>query len=105
DRDVRNNYGGLWSAYEPMKNSLIGKAREEAAEVDAVSGATRSSEGWKLAVDRAFVRALTVKPEGQVYFEGEHMGVDPLGQYMVFARYDQTRLLGVKVYPLSKSGS
>ncbi len=105
DRDVRNNYVGLWSAYEPMKNSLLGLTREEAAGVDAVSGATRSCDGWKLAVDRAFVRALSVKPEGQVYFEGEHMGVDPLSQYMVFARYDQTRLLGVKVYPLSKSGS
>ncbi|MEF2965016.1 FMN-binding protein [Paenibacillus sp. M1] len=104
DRDVRNNFNGLWQAYEPMKNSLLGRTREEAAEADVVSGATRSGEGWKLAVDRAFERALTEKPAGEVYFAGEHMGVDPEGKYMVFANYDKTKLLGVKVYPLNEKG-
>lgn len=104
DRDVRNNYSGLWQAYEPVANSIIGKTREQAAEVDVVSGATRSCDGWKLAVDRAFERALVEKPAGKVYFEGEHMGVDPEGKYMVFANYDANRLLGVKVYPLTEKG-
>ncbi|WP_410767707.1 FMN-binding protein [Fontibacillus sp. BL9] len=104
DRDVRSNYNGLWQAYEPMENSLRGKTREQAADVDVVSGATRSSNGWKLAVDRAFARALTEKPAGEVYFEGEHMGVDPEGKYMVFANYDKTKLVGVKVYPLNEKG-
>lgn len=104
DRDARYNYSGLWQAYETMKKNLKGKTREQAAEVDVVSGATRSSEGWKLSVDRAFARALQVKPEGQVYFEGEHMGVDPQGKYMVFVNYDKTKRLGVKVYPLNAKG-
>ncbi|MNW50909.1 Electron transport complex subunit RsxG [compost metagenome] len=105
DRDVRNNYVGLWQAYEVMQQGLKGKTREQAAEVDVVSGATRSSDGWKLSVDRAFVRALKEKPEGQIYFEGEHMGVDPQGKFMVFLKYDATKLLGVKVYPMDASGS
>lgn len=105
DRDVRNNYSGLWQAYEVMQKSFQGKTRDQAAEVDVVSGATRSSEGWKLSVDRAFVRALKEKPEGQSYFEGEHMGVDPQGKYLVFLNYDKAKLLGVKVYPLDASGS
>lgn len=104
DRDVRLNYSGLWQAYEPMTASLLGKTREQAADVDVVSGATRSGNGWKLAVDRAFERALVTKPEGEVYFEGEHMGVDPEGKYMVFAKYDKTKLLSVKVYPLNEKG-
>ncbi|MBQ4897791.1 FMN-binding protein [Paenibacillus sp. Marseille-P2973] len=104
DRDVRINYSGLWQAYEPMETSFRGKTREQAAEVDVVSGATRSSNGWKLAVDRAFARAQAEKPAGEVYFAGEHMGVDPAGKYMVFAKYDKTKLLGVKVYPLNEKG-
>ncbi|MCI3923582.1 FMN-binding protein [Paenibacillus sp. TRM 82003] len=105
DRDARYNYGGLWQAYETMKSRLIGKTREEAAAVDTVSGATRSSDGWKLAVDRAFVRAMSTKPADRTYFEGEHMGVDPEGKFMVFARYDATRLTGVKVYPVVKGSA
>jgi uncharacterized protein with FMN-binding domain len=104
DRDVRFNYSGLWQAYETMKGRLLGKTRQEAAQADAVSGATRSSEGWKLALDRAFVSALKVKPADQVYFEGEHMGVDPEGKYMAFAKYDQWKLVGVKLYPLNAKG-
>lgn len=104
DRDVRINYSGLWQAYEPIESSLRGKTREQAAEVDVVSGATRSSNGWKLAVDRAFARAQVEKPAAEIYFAGEHMGVDPEGKYMVFANYDTTRLLGVKVYPLNEKG-
>lgn len=104
DRDVRINYKGLWQAYEPMENSLRGKTREQAAEVDVISGATRSCDGWKLAVDRAFTRAMVNKPAGEIYFKGEHMGVDPEGKYMVFANYDTNKLLGVKVYPLNEKG-
>lgn len=104
DRDVRYNYNGLWQAYETMKARLIGKTRQEAAQADVVSGATRSSEGWKLALDRAFVSALKVKPADQIYFEGEHMGVDPEGKYMAFAKYDAWKLVGVKLYPLNAKG-
>jgi uncharacterized protein with FMN-binding domain len=104
DRDVRFNYSGLWQAYEIMKTRIIGKTKEQVTDVDVVSGATRSSEGWKLSVDRAFVRALKVKPAGEVYFEGKHMGVDPEGKFMVFARYDKSKLLGIKVYPLNSKG-
>ncbi len=99
DRDVRQNYMGLWFAYEPMKQRLLGKTREEAQKADAVAGATRSSEGWIMSVDRAFARALTVKPEGMVYFDGEHMGVDPQGKYMVFVTYEKNKLTAVKIYP------
>ncbi|MGG6310991.1 FMN-binding protein [Paenibacillus macerans] len=105
DRDVRNNYSGLWQAYETMEKNLLGKTQEQAAKVDVVSGATRSSEGWKLSVDRAFQRALKEKPKGATYFAGEHMGVDPEGKYMVFVNYDATKRLGVKVYPLDASGN
>ncbi|MHB1392378.1 MAG: hypothetical protein ACYCYE_04725 [Clostridia bacterium] len=87
-----------------MKKRFIGKTRAEAAKADVVSGATRSSEGWKMSVDRAFARALSAKTDA-VYFEGEHMGIDPLGKYMVFAKYDKARLLGVKVYPLDAKGN
>ncbi len=104
DRDVRYNYNGLWQAYETMKGRLIGKTRQEAAQADVVSGATRSSDGWKLALDRAFASALKDKPADQVYFEGEHMGVDPEGKYMAFAKYDQWKLIGVKLYPLNAKG-
>lgn len=104
DRDARSNYQGLWQAYDIMAKKLVGKTREEAAKVDAVTGATRSSEGWKLSVDRAFQRALSVKPTNQTYFEGEHMGVDPQGKFMVFAKYDKTKLSGIKVYPLNATG-
>ncbi|WP_232101752.1 FMN-binding protein [Paenibacillus sp. URB8-2] len=104
DRDARNNYSGVWVAYGLMKDRLLGKTRAGAANVDAVSGATRTSNGWKLSVDRAFVRALNVKPKATVYFAGEHMGVDPEGKYAVFSTYDATKLTGVKVYPLSSTG-
>ncbi len=104
DRDARNNYKGLWFAYEAMKKRFIGKTRAEAAKADVVSGATRSCEGWKMSVDRAFERALKAKTDA-VYFAGEHMGIDSLGKYMVFAKYDKTRLLGVKVYPLDAKGN
>lgn len=105
DRDVRNNYSGLWNAYETMKADLLGKTQEQAAKVDVVSGATRSSEGWKLSVDRAFQRALKEKPKDVTYFAGEHMGVDPEGKYMVFATFNATKRTAVKVYPLDGSGS
>ena len=105
DRDARFNYFSLWNAYEPIKESMLGKTREEVKEVDAISGATRTVDGWKLAVDRAFTRALRVKPDDAVYFEGEHMGVDPEKKAMVFAKYDKSKLLGVKVYLMTKSGS
>ncbi len=98
DNDPSKNYKEVWSAYEPMKQRLLGKTQAEAAKVDTVSGATRSSEGWKIAVDRAFTRALNVKPADQTYFPGEHMGVDSQGKYMVFAKFDKTHLVGVKAY-------
>ncbi|ULO06312.1 FMN-binding protein [Paenibacillus sp. 19GGS1-52] len=104
DRDARNNYSGVWPAYSLMKDRLLGKTRDGAAAVDAVSGATRSSTGWKLAVDRAFERSLEVKPADATYFEGDHMGVDPEGKYAVFASYDATKLTAVKVYPLNSAG-
>ncbi|MRN52040.1 FMN-binding protein [Paenibacillus monticola] len=104
DRDARNNYSGIWPAYSLMKDRLLGKTRDGAAAVDAVSGATRSSTGWKLAVDRAFERALQVKPADATYFEGDHMGVDPEGKYAVFASYDANKLTAVKVYPLNSAG-
>lgn len=104
DRDARSNYKTLWNAYGYMKKRFLGKTREEAAKVDVVTTATRSSDGWKLSVDRAFTRALTEKPADQVYFEGVHMGVDPQGKYMVFATYDKTKLTAVKVYPLNANG-
>ncbi|WP_270406409.1 FMN-binding protein [Paenibacillus timonensis] len=105
DRDARNNYSGLWNAYETMKANLLGKTKEQAANVDIVSGATRSSNGWKLSVDRAFQRALKEKPKGVTYFAGEHMGVDPEGKYMVFVTFDATKRTAVKVYPLDASGN
>lgn len=105
DRDARSSYKELWKAFEIMGQKFLGKTKEEAAKVDTVSGATDSSEGWKQCVDRAFQRALTVKPVGQTYFEGEHVGVDPQGKYMVFAKYDKTRLTGVKVYPMDAAGN
>lgn len=105
DRDARSNYSGLWQAYEIMKKNLLGKTQEQAAKVDVVAGATRSAEGWKLSVDRAFQRALKEKPQGVTYFAGEHMGVDPEGKYMVFASFDATKRTDVKVYPLDASGN
>lgn len=105
DRDVRNNYSGLWNAYETMKTNLLGKTQEQAAKVDVVSGATRSSEGWKLSVDRAFQRALKEKAKGVTYFAGEHMGVDPEGKYMIFVTFDATKRTAVKVYPLDANGN
>lgn len=105
DRDARNNYSGLWNAYETMKANLLGKTKEQAANVDIISGATRSSNGWKLSVDRAFQRALKEKPKGVTYFAGEHMGVDPEGKYMVFVTFDATKRTAVKVYPLDASGN
>ncbi|MFD1176992.1 FMN-binding protein [Paenibacillus puldeungensis] len=104
DRDARYNYSGVWTAYETMKKNLLGKTREQAASVDVVSGATRSSSGWKLAVDRAFDRALKTKPQGETYFAGLHMGVDPQGKYMVTVSFDATKRLGVKVSPLNENG-
>ncbi|WP_339245908.1 FMN-binding protein [Paenibacillus sp. FSL F4-0243] len=104
DRDARNNYSALWQAYGLMENKLIGKTRDGAAAVDAVSGATRSSNGWKLSVDRAFERALTVKDTDAVYFDGVHMGIDPTGKYAVFATYESNKLTAVKVYPLNSAG-
>jgi len=88
-----------------MKADLLGKTQEQAAKVDIVSGATRSSEGWKLSVDRAFQRALKEKPKDVTYFAGEHMGVDPEGKYMVFVTFDATKRTAVKVYPLDASGN
>ena len=105
DRDARFNYRDLWFAYVPMKESLLGKTREEAQEVDVVAGATRSCDGWKMSVDRAFVKALKVKPADAAYFEGVHMGVDPEGKYMVFASFDKWSLKETKVYPLDAKGS
>jgi uncharacterized protein with FMN-binding domain len=88
-----------------MKKRFLGKTKEQAASVDTISGATRTTAGWKLSVDRAFVRASTAKPENQIYFEGEHMGIDPQNKYCVFLKYDKTRLLGVKVYKFNEKGS
>lgn len=105
DNNPSSNYSGVWLAYKPMTERLLGKTREEAAKVDTISGATRSSQGWKLSVDRAFQRALKTKPAGQTYFAGEHMGVDPEGKYMVFAKYDTTKLIGVKAYVFGPNGS
>lgn len=104
DRDARNNYSALWQAYGLMKDRLLGKTRDEAAAVDAVSGATRSSNGWKLSVDRAFERALAVKDTDALYFDGVHMGIDPTGKYAVFATYESSKLTAVKVYPLNSAG-
>jgi uncharacterized protein with FMN-binding domain len=104
DRDARSNYKGLWNAYGYMKKRFLGKTMEQAAKVDTVTGATRSSEGWKLSVARAFTRALTDKTADQVYFEGVHMGIDPQGKYMVFSTYDKTKLTAVDVYPLTAAG-
>ena len=104
DRDARNNYSSLWQAYGLMKDRLLGKTRDGAAAVDAVSGATRSSNGWKMSVDRAFERALKVKVTDAVYFDGVHMGIDPQGKYSVFATYESNKLTAVKVYPLNSAG-
>ncbi|AIQ67537.1 hypothetical protein PGRAT_07735 [Paenibacillus graminis] len=104
DRNARENYSGVWAAYKLMKDRLLGQTRDSAAAVDAVSGATRSSNGWKLSVDRAFERALKVKPADAAYFEGDHMGVDPEGKYAVFASYDANKLTAVKLYPLTAAG-
>ncbi|OMD63137.1 FMN-binding domain-containing protein [Paenibacillus odorifer] len=104
DRDARNNYSALWQAYGLMKDRLLGKTRDGAAAVDAVSGATRSSNGWKLSVDRAFERALSVKDTNAVYFDGVHMGVDPTGKYSVFATYESNKLTDVKVNPMNSAG-
>jgi uncharacterized protein with FMN-binding domain len=105
DNTASNNYSGVWVAYGLMKERLLGKTRDEAAAVDAVSGATRTSTGWKLSVDRAFERALEVKPADATYFAGDHMGVDPEGKYAVFASYDANSLTAVKLYPLNSAGS
>jgi len=104
NRDAKFNNKEISSAYEPMKQRLLGKTKEEAAKVKVVSDDTISSNEWKLAVDRAFVRALIVKPKGQVYFAGEHMGVDPQGKFVVFAKYDKTKLIGVKAYMFNTKG-
>ncbi|MFC3748353.1 FMN-binding protein [Paenibacillus sp. GCM10012306] len=104
DRDARYNYSGVWQAYKLMHERLLGKTRDQAADVDAVSGATRTSDGWKLSVDRAFERALKVKPADAVYFSGEHMGIDPERKYAVFSTYDENKLTAVKVYPLNSAG-
>ncbi|WP_310550809.1 FMN-binding protein [Paenibacillus glufosinatiresistens] len=104
DRNASENYSGVWQAYGLMKSRLMGQTRESAAKVDAVSGATRTSTGWKLSVDRAFERALAVKPAGEKYFAGEHMGVDPEGKYAVFATYDAKKLTAVKVFPMTATG-
>ena len=105
DNEPSKNYKTVWTAYEPMEKRFLGKTQAEAAKADTVSGATRTSVGWKLAVDRAFTRALTVKPANQTYFVGEHMGVDPEGKYMVFAKYNGTQLVGVKAYAFDSKGS
>lgn len=104
DKNARDNYSGVWAAYGLMKERLLGKTRDGAAAVDAVSGATRSSNGWKLSVDRAFERSLEVKPANATYFPGDHMGVDPEGKYAVFASYDANKLTAVKLYPLTAAG-
>lgn len=104
DRNARENYSGVWVAYGLMKDRLLGKTRDGAANVDAVSGATRTSNGWKLSVDRAFQRSLEHKPAGAVYFPGVHMGVDPEGKYAVFATYEANKLTDVKLYPLNAGG-
>lgn len=104
DRNARDNYSGVWVAYGLMKDRLIGKTRDGAAAVDAVSGATRSSNGWKLSVDRAFERSLQDKPADANYFAGDHMGVDPEAKYAVFASYDANKLTAVKLYPLTATG-
>ncbi|MFE4710721.1 FMN-binding protein [Paenibacillus sp. NPDC056722] len=104
DRDARYNYSGVWQAYKLMHERLLGKTRDQAAAVDAVSGATRTSDGWKLSVDRAFERALKVKPDDAIYFTGEHMGIDPERKYAVFSTYDENKLAAVKVYPLNSAG-
>ncbi|WP_232381044.1 FMN-binding protein [Paenibacillus tianjinensis] len=105
DNTVSNNYSGVWVAYGLMKERLLGQTRDSAAAVDAVSGATRSSNGWKLSVDRAFERAMKVKPADATYFAGDHMGVDPEGKYAVFASYDANSLTAVKLYPMTSTGS
>lgn len=105
DRDARSNYQSLWQAYEVMKTRFIGKTREQAAKVDVVAGATRSSDGWKLSVDRAFEIAATTKDASKVYFDGEHMGIDPQGKYAVFVNIKNSYIYGIKVYALSKTGS
>lgn len=105
DRNPGENYKTLWNAYEPMKQRILGKSREEVAKVDIVSGATRSTTGWKLSVDRAFERASVKKHTDHIYFEGEHMGVDPQSKYAVFARFDKTKLVGIKVYKFNPAGT
>ncbi|NQX45394.1 FMN-binding protein [Paenibacillus tritici] len=104
DRNARENYSGVWTAYGLMKDRLVGKTRDGAAAVDAVSGATRTSNGWKLSVDRAFARSLQDKPADAAYFSGVHMGVDPEAKYAVFATYEANKLTDVKLYPLSANG-
>ncbi|WP_339222967.1 FMN-binding protein [Paenibacillus sp. FSL H8-0332] len=104
DRNARENYSGVWVAYGLMKDRLMGKTRDGAAAVDAVSGATRTSNGWKLSVDRAFERSLAHQAADATYFGGVHMGVDPEAKYAVFATYEANKLTAVKLYPLSATG-
>lgn len=105
DRDARQNYKSLWQAYETMKARFLGKTREQAAKVDVVAGATRSADGWKLSVDRAFQMAATNKDASKIYFDGEHMGIDPQGKYAVFVNVKNSYIQGIKVYALNSSGN
>jgi uncharacterized protein with FMN-binding domain len=83
---------------------LAAGTREAAQDVDAVSGATSSSNGMKAAVDRAYGKAEVTEVEKAAYFDGIFIGASTDKSVNVMVTTKNNVPVTMVVYYLDKNG-
>lgn len=98
-------YADVVTAIPQLKKDFLAAAtRQQAQTVDAISGATSSSNEFKLAIDRAYKKAEISEPYKAAYLNGIYAGVNADKSVNVVVTVDKNVPISMVVNYLDKAG-